>query len=90
MKRFLVLFLMLSLACTSSLAEPWRVFDNARLFSAEDNEAIEQAVSKFQRETNMDFVVLTTDDYLGKKTPILTPNGSLEKTTSGLAVRPVV
>lgn len=67
MKRFIVMLVVFVFACgTVASADPWRVFDNAGLFSAEDIEAIEQAISDFQRETSMDFAVLTTNDYLGK------------------------
>lgn len=65
MKRLLVLLLTIAFFTTSALAEPWRVFDNADLFSDEEIQTIEQAISDFQRSTNVDFSVLTMDDYLG-------------------------
>ena len=67
MKRLLVLLLVVLLSCTSvANAEPWRVFDNAGLFTLEEVETLEQAIFDFQRNTKFDFAVLTTDDYLGK------------------------
>ena len=66
MKKAMVLWIILLSFVTSAFAEPWRVFDNAGLFTAEDTEAIEIAIADFQRETNCDFAVLTTDDYIGK------------------------
>lgn len=65
MKRLFAVIIVFVCITTVSFAEPWRVFDNAGLFSTEDVEAIEQAIYTFQRETNLDFAVLTTDDYLG-------------------------
>ena len=68
MKRFLGLLLVILLSCASlANAEPWRVFDNAGLFSDEDITVIEQAIFEFQKNTNLDFAVLTTDDYIGKE-----------------------
>lgn len=66
MKRLLVLVVLLVLFVNSAFAEPWRVFDNADLSTEEEEEAIEKAITDFQRSTNMDFVVLSTDDYLGE------------------------
>ena len=37
--------------------------DNAGIFSQSEIEELENEISVFQRETNVDFVVLTTDDY---------------------------
>lgn len=67
MKRIFVLLIALVLCASSACADYWRVFDNAGLFSGEEIVEIEQAISDFQRKTNMDFAALTTDDYLGKK-----------------------
>lgn len=68
MKRFIALLIVVLLTFVSvATAEPWRVFDNAGLFSTDDISAIEQAIYVFQRNTNLDFAVLTTDDYIGKE-----------------------
>lgn len=66
MKRLLVLVVLLVLFVNSAFAEPWRVFDNADIFTEEEEESIEEAITDFQRSTNMDFVVLSTDDYVGE------------------------
>lgn len=66
MKRFVLILIAALCITTQSFAEPWRVFDNAGLFTDEDTKSIEHAIFTFQRTTNLDFVVLTTDDYLGK------------------------
>lgn len=66
MKRLFVVIVALLCFANFAFAESWRVFDNAGLFSTEEIAVIEQSISDFQRSTNMDFVVLTTDDYLGE------------------------
>lgn len=66
MKKLLSILIAVACFITSAGAEAWRVFDNAGLFSAENINTIEQAIFQFQRETNYDFAVLTTDDYIGK------------------------
>lgn len=67
MKKLLSILLVLLCVATSALAAPWRVFDNAGLFSEKDITEIEQAISDFQNNTGCAFYVLTTDDYLGYK-----------------------
>ena len=67
MKRAFIVFVTVLCLVSSALAEPWRVFDNAGLFSDEEIETIEQAIFAFQRQNNLDFAVLTTDDYIGKE-----------------------
>jgi uncharacterized protein len=62
---FLIVTVILCFVSSAS-AEPWRVFDNAKLFAEEEIQTIEQAIFDFQRNTKYDFAVLTTDDYLGK------------------------
>lgn len=66
MKRIIILLICSFCFVSSTFAENWRVFDNARIFSEEEVIKIEQAVFNFQRSTNIDFAVLTTDDYIGK------------------------
>lgn len=65
MKKILVVLVALLCLTTSAFADPWRVFDNADLFTDAEVSEIEQSIFAFQRETNIDFAVLTTDDYLG-------------------------
>ena len=67
MKRMFLIVATVLCFISAAFAEPWRVFDNAGLFSAEDIVAIEQAIFAFQRSTSFDFAVLTTDDYIGKE-----------------------
>ena len=64
-KLFVLLICFVLLFCAVASAEQWRVFDNAKLFSEDDIQTIEEAIVVFQRETNLDFAVLTTDDFLG-------------------------
>ena len=65
MKKLVVFVFLFLLVCTSAIAELWRVFDNAGIFSESEIEEMENEISAFQRDANVDFVVLTTDDYLG-------------------------
>lgn len=55
----------LLLFATGALAETNHINDNAQLFSKKDVIAIDAAIVKLQKDTNLDFAVLTTDDYLG-------------------------
>lgn len=65
MKKIIAVFIAFLFCFGSASAEPWRVFDSAGLFDEQEEEALEDAISTFQRALNLDFVVLTTDDYLG-------------------------
>lgn len=62
----IVIFLLSFCSFAISLAEPWRVFDSADLLNQTETEELENRILEFQRDTNMDFVVLSTDDYLGE------------------------
>lgn len=65
-KRLIALtmcFLLLLPVC--ALAENWRIFDNAGLFTADEVQQLEEMIASFQAETKSDFAILTTDDYLG-------------------------
>ncbi len=44
-------------------ADDSRVFDDAGLFTASEEAAIQSAITSFQQKTGMDFVVLTSDAY---------------------------
>lgn len=65
MRKIAAVIIFCLVICTSAVAESWRVFDNAGIFSQSEIEELENEISVFQRKTNVDFVVLTTDDYLG-------------------------
>ena len=67
MKRILIVFVAFVCFVSSSAAESWRVFDNAALFTAEEVKAIEYVIWNFQQKTNLDFAILTTDDYIGEE-----------------------
>lgn len=63
MKRFLtgaLLALLLVSTVLPALAEEARVFDRADLFTAAQEEQLEEAIADFQQETGMDFVLLTS------------------------------
>ncbi len=67
MKKHLltVLVAVLLLLATGALAEPNHIYDNAKLFSEKDVIAIDAAIAQLQEDTQLDFAILTTDDYLG-------------------------
>ena len=67
MKKLLIVLLVIILLTSHAMAveSSWRVFDNAGLFTAEEIAKIELEIKAFQQEANMDYVVLTTDDFLG-------------------------
>jgi len=65
MKKTLALVLVLMLIPLFALADSNRVFDNAGLFSDQETIELNDAITVFQRKTNLDFAILTTDDYLG-------------------------
>lgn len=66
MKRWLAVFVAIVCFTSTAIAETWRVFDNIGVFTDEDIEEIERLILDFQRNTNMDFAVLTMDDYFGE------------------------
>lgn len=66
MKRMFLIVTTVLCFISTALGEPWRVFDNAKLFTDEEIKTIEQAISDFQRFTNNDFAVLTFEGYFGK------------------------
>lgn len=57
----LALVLLLSL-CGGALATAARVYDGADLFTASEEAALEEEIARFQEETGMDFVVVTSDE----------------------------
>lgn len=66
MKKSLAILLALLLMCLCSiaLADTQHVIDEADLFTAAEEAALEGLIADFQRETSMDFVILTTSrDY---------------------------
>lgn len=48
------------------LAQEQRVFDEAGLFSGEEVSALEEQIAEVRDQANMDLVIVTTDDALGK------------------------
>ena len=67
-------FLTVLLSVLLCMAMPWavfageqRVFDNAKLFDASEKEELEQKLSSFREEWQMDLGVLTTEST-GRKT----------------------
>lgn len=57
----LALVLLLSL-CGGAVATAARVYDGADLFTASEEAALEEEIARFQEETGMDFVVVTSDE----------------------------
>lgn len=70
MKRLLILLLCFMLPF-SAFAEPFRVYDNADLFTAEEEITLENAIKKYRWETKTDFAILTTDDFLGENNQLV-------------------
>lgn len=65
MKKVTALVLILMLIPLVAFADSNRIFDNAGLFSETDVVILNAAIEVFQRQTHLDFALLTTDDYLG-------------------------
>lgn len=64
MKKVLFLLICLLLfLCPLAQAENTRIIDAAGLFSAEEEAALSQTITRFQDETGMDFVICTSDSY---------------------------
>lgn len=63
MKKVLSLFICLLLClCSLAQAENARVIDDANLFSAEEEAALDGLIADFQSETGMDFVIYTSEE----------------------------
>ena len=64
MKRKASILILLTLALTllasAALADAARVFDQAGLFSSAEKDSISEAIASFQKDTGMDFVVVTS------------------------------
>lgn len=73
MKRFFCFLSVLMLLFTCASAEPFRVYDNAGLFSEEEEIKIEEKILEFRKENKIDFAVLTTDDFITKDDKDLIP-----------------
>ena len=67
---FLLFFLLpaFPVSVFSSSVPEQRVFDDASLFSSEEILELEQAIQNFQKETKMDFAIVTADDLGGEST----------------------
>lgn len=65
-KRKLSLILFLALAAVFSLssagAEDTRIFDRADLFTRGEEQSLAEEIARFQEETGMDFVIVTSDE----------------------------
>ena len=66
MKKVLALVVILVLVPLAAFADSNRIFDNAGLFSETDAIELNAAIKRFQEQTNLDIVILTTDDFLGE------------------------
>lgn len=62
-KRWAAALLVLLVALyAAALAAGTRVYDGADLFSAQEEQELEEAIARFQEETGMDFVIVTSDE----------------------------
>ena len=62
-QRIFALLLVLScLWASAALADGDRVFDRAELFTASEVQELEQEIQAFQKETGMDFVIVTSNE----------------------------
>lgn len=53
--------LLMLLLCAGAAASETRVYDEADLFSADEERLLEEDIARFQEETGMDFVIMTSD-----------------------------
>ena len=69
MKRGLTAVLLaaltLALVCAPALADGTRVYDRAELFSASEDKELAGEIERFQKDTGMDFVIVTSDEAHG-------------------------
>lgn len=65
MKKLFAFLAALCLLFSSALADTQHVIDEADLFTPLEEHELENLIGQFQQETSMDFVVLTTDRYMG-------------------------
>lgn len=69
MKRGLTAVLLaaltLALVCAPALADGTRVYDRAELFSASEEKELAGEIERFQKDTGMDFVIVTSDEAHG-------------------------
>ena len=59
---FALLLVLSCLWASAALADGDRVFDRAELFTASEVQELEQEIQAFQKETGMDFVILTSSE----------------------------
>lgn len=66
-KLFLILFLALAavFSLSSAGAEDTRIFDRADLFTRGEEQSLAEEIARFQEETGMDFVIVTSDEAHG-------------------------
>lgn len=84
MKRLLILLLCFMLPF-SAFAEPFRVYDNAELFTAEEEITLENAIKEYRWETKTDFAILTTDDFLGENNQLVIASEFYDAMNFGIA-----
>lgn len=66
MKRLMIWVIFFCMIFSSCLADGFRVFDNADIFTTEEEALLEEQIAQYRMETKTDFCVLTTDDFLGR------------------------
>lgn len=59
-----MVLLFLLFFCFSAMAEQQRVFDYANLFSSEEKAELESEILQFQKDTAIDFAILTTKEEI--------------------------
>ncbi|MDD6143526.1 MAG: TPM domain-containing protein [bacterium] len=67
MKQFLAVLLLLLCLFGTALADTAHIIDEADLFTALEEAELENTILRFQQETDMDFVILTTDRPMGSQ-----------------------
>lgn len=82
----LALVLLLSL-CGGALATAARVYDGADLFTASEEAALEEEIARFQEETGMDFVVVTSVNPRRTESSIAWPTSFTSMATLAWTVR---
>lgn len=85
MKKLLVLLLCCFVPIVS-LADSFRVYDNADLFTPEEEVALENAIKEYRWETKTDFAILTTDDFLGTDNQLIIANGFYDAMGFGITM----
>lgn len=80
----IALLTLLSLSAALATATEARVFDRANLFTPAQEDALAAAIAAFQKQTGMDFVVLTTNEAHGDASQQAIADGFYDKGGFGL------